>query len=159
MCEPEDQDYYGMGSRSARFSLLLVVALVFCSLTPLITVLAFINFALCRVFYMHLFVFAETRKPDLGGVFWCTMLRHVLQGLFLYIALMTGVLAERASTWVPSAVSASSFLFLGSTYTTLRTRYRWENIKIDDLRDDEDMVELREPTRTSYSQPELPEPP
>lgn len=65
--EPEDQDYYGdmarwgvkasgllklaipscsakgMGSRSARHTLIAVTGLVFCTLSPLITVLCFIN--------------------------------------------------------------------------------------------------------------------
>merc|ERR1719329_1149503 len=68
LAEPEDQDYYGMGSRSARFTIMLVIAIVFCTLSPLMTVLALINSGLCRLFYGYLFNYAETVKSDLGGV-------------------------------------------------------------------------------------------
>merc|ERR1719356_1596403 len=38
MAEPEDQDYYGLGSRSARFTFMLTLTLTFCTLSPLITI-------------------------------------------------------------------------------------------------------------------------
>merc|ERR1719356_1616542 len=98
MAEPEDQDYYGLGSRSARFTFMLTLTLTFCSLSPLITILGFINFWVCRKCYGYLCVFCETRKPDLGGVFYVSQLTHVSQGLFIYIILITGVLLERDLT-------------------------------------------------------------
>merc|ERR1719183_1638905 len=88
LSEPEDQDYYGMGGRSARFTLNMVIALVYCSLTPLIVPLTILNFAICRLVYSYLFAFAETRKPDMGGVFFVTQLEHVQHGLLLYVVLM-----------------------------------------------------------------------
>merc|ERR1719387_2915054 len=63
--EPEDQDYFGIGARSARWTLDLVVALVFCSVSPLINLLTLIGLFLCRVNHGYLSVFAETRKADL----------------------------------------------------------------------------------------------
>ncbi|CAJ1367597.1 unnamed protein product [Effrenium voratum] len=44
LCEPEDQANYGIGARSARMALLLVTALVFCSLSPLICLLGVVTF-------------------------------------------------------------------------------------------------------------------
>merc|ERR1719379_1473742 len=93
--EPEDQDYYGLGSRSARFCFMLVLCLNFASLSPLITLLGWINFWMCRKVYGYLCVYAETRKPDLGGVFYVSQLNHVQEGLFIYIVLMSGVLTMR----------------------------------------------------------------
>merc|ERR1719238_2192742 len=37
--EPEDQDYYGIGSRSARFAFMLLVGLVFGTICPLMIVI------------------------------------------------------------------------------------------------------------------------
>ncbi|CAJ1372689.1 unnamed protein product, partial [Effrenium voratum] len=68
--EPEDQDYYGFGSRSARWSINLLIGIVFGTLNPTIPLLALINFLICRVVYGYLIVVAETKKPDLGGNFW-----------------------------------------------------------------------------------------
>merc|ERR1719198_1812375 len=81
LSEPEDQDYYGMGARSARFTLNLVIALVYCSLCPLITVVTGINFLITKLIFGYLLVFAEGKKPDLGGVFWVTSLTQVMKGL------------------------------------------------------------------------------
>merc|ERR1719263_332494 len=67
LSEPEDQDYYGIGSRSARWTINLVIGIVFSSLCPLINVLCFVNFALTRLIYGYLIPFAETKKADLGG--------------------------------------------------------------------------------------------
>merc|ERR1719379_368053 len=105
--EPEDQDFYGLGGRSARFAFMLSLTLAFCSLSPLINILGFINFWMCRKCYGYLCVFCETRKPDLGGVFYVEQLTHVMEGLFIYIILMTGVLLERDQTVWPGVVCAS----------------------------------------------------
>merc|ERR1719456_1508832 len=73
--EPEDQDYYGIGSRSARFTINLCIGIIYGTLSPPINVLTFINFAVCRVVYGYLCVYAEKKKPDLGGTFWVGMLK------------------------------------------------------------------------------------
>merc|ERR1712151_1025483 len=74
LSEPEDQDYYGLGSRSARFTINMVIGIVYSTLSPTVALLAWMNFFCCRVFYGYLIPFAETKKPDLGGVFWVTKL-------------------------------------------------------------------------------------
>jgi hypothetical protein len=67
MSEPENQDYHGMGSRNARFTLILNLGLIFGTICPMIPFVVFINFAVCRLVYGYLLPFAEKNKPDLGG--------------------------------------------------------------------------------------------
>lgn len=51
MSEPEDQDFYGIGSRSTRWTTNLVITIVFSSISPLISLLGLINFFICRAWY------------------------------------------------------------------------------------------------------------
>jgi hypothetical protein len=133
LSEPEDQDYYGIGARSARFTLILVIGLVYCSFCPLITVIACINFVICKVVYGYLLVFAETRKPDLGGVFWVTQLDHVWFGLFLYCCVMFGVLLLRAATVGPAIVAGTSIIYLVRSYTRFGTHFQWETLPFEEF--------------------------
>lgn len=109
--EPEDPNFFGIGSRSARFSLVFAVCLVFSSLSPLITVLGIMYFSLNRVYYGYLLVFAECRKADLGGVFWQQQLKHVQVSVYIYIALMSGVCSARAPTWYCALIPLSAGVF------------------------------------------------
>merc|ERR1719263_909218 len=86
LSEPEDQDYYGIGSRSARWTINLVIGIVFSSISPLICLLVCVNFLLCRLVYGYLIVFAEVPKVDLGGEFFVRKLIHVQHGLIIYVA-------------------------------------------------------------------------
>jgi len=151
--EPEDQGYFGIGSRSARFSLMLVTCLVFCTLSPLICALGFVNFFLCRGFYGYLFVFAETRKPDIGGLFWCRQLRHVQQGLFIYVALMVGVLGQRAASNGPMWVASSSLLLLVPSYVRFDRAFQWEHLSLAGIKGCEECG--HDNPVGSYVQPEL----
>lgn len=154
LSEPEDQDYHGIGSRSAMITLVLVVALVYCTLCPIICPLAFGNFALCRSIYGYLLTFCETIKPDLGGVFWCTQMKHTQQGIFIYIVLMTGVLFERADTSWPGALAACSLLFMVPSYLRYDHKFHWESLPFEDILDDTSN-EKRKARRSTYEQPEL----
>ncbi|CAE6972487.1 unnamed protein product [Symbiodinium natans] len=156
--EPEDQEYHGMGSRSARMTLLYVIALVFSTLCPLITVLAAVTFAVARVVYTYLFVYAEMLKPDLGGLFWQRQLNHAQQGTFLYIALMTAVLLQRAPTPWPGMICASSAVFMGFSYYTFLNRFRWEQLQFSEV---PAKGALGGPPMQygHYKQPQLPAPP
>jgi len=133
--EPEDQDYYGLGSRSARFAFLLVLALNFGSLSPLVTILGFFNFWMCRKVYGYLCCFCEIKKPDLGGVFYVNQLMHVQQGSFIYIILMTGVLLERDATYYPCMISGSALIFQHISYARFKSNFRWESLSFEELED------------------------
>lgn len=156
LAEPEDQDYFGMGSRSARFTLTMVIVLVFSTLSPLITVLGFVEFFLGRIVYSYLFMFAEGRKADLGGAFFVQQLKNVQHGLFIFIALMTGVLLERTDTAYPGAIVALCFPFMIFTYRKFNDVFKWEDLELNMLRDAASK-EAHE-TNGHYKQPSLPEP-
>jgi len=132
--EPEDQDYYGLGSRSARFAFMLVLTLAFCSLSPLIVILGFVNFWTCRKVYGYLVVFCEIRKPDLGGVFYVSQLHHIQQGMFIYVVLMTGVLLERDLTLWPGLIAASGLIFMRMSYGRFKHIFRWESLSFQELK-------------------------
>merc|ERR1719356_407828 len=103
--EPEDQDYYGMGSRSARFTINLAIPIVFGTLSPPTMILGLINFCVCRLYYGYLIPFAETKKPDTGGHFFVFQLKHIFAALGLYAVMMTGVLYGRAETSGPAFIA------------------------------------------------------
>lgn len=158
LSEPEDQDFYGIGSRSARFTLLLVIALVFSTLSPLILLLGIVNFALSRLFYGYLFVYAETVKADLGGEFYVQQLKHLQEGLFIFVALMTGVLLQRSTSVVPAIIAGSSFVFVYYTYGSFKKDFRWEFLEFAEIDDEAPEVPHRKPKVLTYKQPELPVP-
>jgi len=157
LSEPEDQDYEGIGSRCARNAIVLTVALTFCTLTPTISLWTLIYFVFARVCYTYLFMEAEGRKPDLGGVFWVTQLRNILHSLALFIILMAGVLAQRANSFVPSLIAGSSLVYWYWSLGHFRREFKWEDIPIDDLQHEDAGGFFRVATKGSYRQPELPE--
>merc|ERR1719217_651000 len=112
LSEPEHQDYYGIGGRSARMTLVMVIALVYSTVSPLICLVALIFFYLCRVVYGYLLVFVETRKADHGGVFWVQQLRHLQHGMIVYAFLMLGILSHRGSNMGPCILLSPSLVYL-----------------------------------------------
>eukprot|EP00971_Amphidinium_carterae_P330773 6463982-Amphidinium_carterae.1 len=157
MAEPEDQDYYGMGSRSARFSLMLAIGLVYSTLSPLMCVLCFINFAVCRILYGYLFVYSEDRsKPDLGGEFFVKQMQHLLHAVSIYILLMAGVLQARSESNVPSIVALLSGGVHILAYTRIYQGLRWEGLSLEAINGArENFKPNRKSSRSTYVQPEL----
>lgn len=117
--EPEDQDYYGIGSRISRMTIDMLVGIIYSTLSPPIALLVFLDFALCRVVYGFLVPFAETKKPDLGGVFWVTALEQLFGGLVIYVVVMVGVIGARTDSWGPMVIAGSCLPFV---------LYRWERV-------------------------------
>jgi len=158
----EDQDYYGMGSRSARFTIMVVVAVTFCTLSPLMCLLSFINSGLCRLFYGYLFAYAESVKADLGGVFFVSQCRSVLQGLFIYIVLMAGVLFYRGTDKdgngpgiLPGIIAGLSMFLAIPTYTRFDRKFHWEDLPFSKVTETMDPRSKRKARRLTYQQPEL----
>jgi len=154
LAEPEAQDFYGNGSRSARHTLNAVIGLIFCTITPSMTPIVFLNGFIERTVYGYLLVYAETRKPDLGGVFWCTQLRHMMQALLIYIVLMVGVLLERSTHIGPAVIAGSSALVWVLSYRRFDHKFHIESLPIRDIADRK-ASENRTASRTTYLQPEL----
>eukprot|EP00419_Tripos_fusus_P049878 CAMPEP_0172824790 /NCGR_PEP_ID=MMETSP1075-20121228/18238_1 /TAXON_ID=2916 /ORGANISM="Ceratium fusus, Strain PA161109" /LENGTH=800 /DNA_ID=CAMNT_0013666129 /DNA_START=142 /DNA_END=2544 /DNA_ORIENTATION=+ len=142
--EPEDQDVDGIGNRCARSSLILACILVFSVIEPMMCILGLLYFCLVRIYYGYLLVFAETHKPDLGGVFWSAQLRHLHQGLFIYVALMVGMLLNCSGSHRPAVVTASCFVVLGFFSYRLQG-LEWEIPFEDSHLDDMDMLRPSDP--------------
>mmetsp|Transcript_118145 Transcript_118145/g.329434 ORF Transcript_118145/g.329434 Transcript_118145/m.329434 type:complete len:801 (+) Transcript_118145:70-2472(+) len=156
LAEPEDQDWYGMGGRSARFTECMVIALIFSNLAPSITVLTLINFFMCRVVYGYLLVFAETRKPDLGGYFWVTQLDHLQKGLLIYVLTMVGVLARTGHSRRPAGLALTALALWAVAYRRMHAM-RWRSLPLEELGEPSEhaAAELRSSLRGTYVQPEL----
>jgi len=155
LSEPEDQDWDGIGGRSARFTEIVVIALLFCNLSPLISVLALINFSICRMVYGYLLVFAETRKPDLGGHFWVSQLDHLQKGLLIYCFTMVGVLLKKARSRHPAFLAMGSIVCWALCYSRFN-KMHWTSLPLQELTDvDLSPRSLRKSSRDSYVQPEL----
>merc|ERR1719313_2586576 len=98
-------------------------------------VLAFIHFALCRLWYGWMFV---------------------------YIVLMAGVLYYRGTDEktgegpgsIPGFIAGASLLYMYKSYTRFDRHFHWEQLPFEDVRDD-GTHKKREPRRTTYQQPEL----
>jgi len=132
MAEPEDQDYYGMGSRSARFTSNLLIALIFGTLSPLMSLLGWVNFWVCRVIYGYLVVWAETKKADSGGVFFANQLKHTMSGLIFYTLLMTGIFLRRAPDYVPAGCSIAAAAFAVHSFYALKNNFSWETLSAEE---------------------------
>jgi hypothetical protein len=152
--EPEDQDYYGLGSRSARFTINMVIGIVYSTLSPTVALLAAMNFFCCRVFYGYLIPFAETKKPDLGGVFWVTSLEHIFIGNCIYCILMTGVLFGRAPTPVPGIAVAPTIFYVLWSLGRFKEAFSWENLPFEAVADETEKV-VKRSMQGEYTQPEL----
>lgn len=159
--EPEDQDSFGLGARFGKVALIMTLALVFSTVMPLITLFAFIYFFLCNICYAYLLVFAETRKPDLGGAFWIVSLRHILFALIVYVTLMVGILSStsadasgRSPGRYPAVAIAPVFLVLFLAWRRLG-QLNWEILPFETLADtDHEHGKTRSIWAGIYMQPE-----
>merc|ERR1740117_523294 len=158
--EPEDQDFYGVGSRTARFTINMVICIVYGTLCPPMVPLTLINFLICRVVYGYLIPFAETKKPDLGGEFWNMQLEHLMIGLTIYTVVMTGFLADRAATYWPMIVTAPTIAVTFIARARFEIGFVWEKLPFKDVSRPATMAiytqgkPLRE-LHGAYVQPEL----
>eukprot|EP00450_Noctiluca_scintillans_P011700 CAMPEP_0194488636 /NCGR_PEP_ID=MMETSP0253-20130528/8484_1 /TAXON_ID=2966 /ORGANISM="Noctiluca scintillans" /LENGTH=737 /DNA_ID=CAMNT_0039329027 /DNA_START=128 /DNA_END=2338 /DNA_ORIENTATION=+ len=155
--EPEDQDYYGFGGRSARASLVFTIALMYSILSPMIVPVAMIEFALHHLVYSYLLVYAETRKPDLGGVFFVQQLVDVQWALLLFILTMFSILMIRARSNGPVILCFFCLFIAGEGYRRFVT-FTWEVLPImesDAKKDENLMLHREEDSHKSYVQAEL----
>lgn len=155
MAEPEDQDYYGMGSRSARFSLFWVTAIVFLTLSPTIGILCFIQMALARVIFSYLFVYCESLKTDMGGFFWYSSLKAVQQGSMLYVVIMTACLLQRAANAYPAIICFCSLFFLAGSYYNFVFKFQWQHLDWSKMAAAPPGNKISASAKRNYLQPEL----
>eukprot|EP00931_Biecheleriopsis_adriatica_P101037 TRINITY_DN76262_c0_g1_i1.p1 TRINITY_DN76262_c0_g1~~TRINITY_DN76262_c0_g1_i1.p1 ORF type:complete len:738 (-),score=121.91 TRINITY_DN76262_c0_g1_i1:139-2352(-) len=153
MAEPEDQDYYGMGGRSARHTINVLVGCIFCSLSPLVAVLALVEVLLQRLVFGYLIVSAETKKPDTGGHFWVASLRQILLGKIFYSALMCGVLLRGSPSYLPPAVAFACLAYGIGSLVQFDRCFRWQALPFTEIADGADTWHAT--AAGSYEQPEL----
>lgn len=158
MAEPEDQDYYGIGSRSARWTINLVIGLVFGTLCPPMCLLVWLNLFMSRLCYGYLLPFAETKKADLGGVFYVAMLKHLYIGLYIYCIMMIGVLYNRSDSSGPMVLIIPTLAFVAWNHYQLSEKFEWEllplTLSMDLEKDKTEKTKLRD-LDGEYRQPEL----
>jgi hypothetical protein len=130
--EPEDQDFYGIGSRSARFAFMLTTGLVFGTICPLMNFTVGCNFIACRMVYGYLIPCAEMRKNDIGGEHFVLQIKQVSQGLLIYIILQTGVIGNRAESHMPSTLAGLAFFIWFVMYSKLDGK-RWQALALSDI--------------------------
>lgn len=58
---------------------------------------------------------------------------EALAGLFLFVLLMTGVLAERSGGVGPSAVAAGCWVFVAWSYVSFKRRHRWQHLEVEEI--------------------------
>jgi hypothetical protein len=130
MSEPEGQDFFGIGARSARFTITLSIGIIYGTLAPLIFILTAVYFWCTRMIYGYLLVFAETKKADLGGVFFVNKLRHTLISTCFYCVLMVGVLGERAASVGPMCIACVALAVSVIGLQKFDKAYRWQTLPI-----------------------------
>ncbi|CAK9042413.1 CSC1-like protein At4g02900 [Durusdinium trenchii] len=131
--EPEDQDFYGMGGRTARWSLNLVIGCIFCSVWPMVPLVVLLQFLMQRLAYGYLIAFAETRKPDLGGEFWCESLLQLLYCMVLFAVGMSGLLLRRSPSCIPPAVAFVGVPIAVASILQFKDRFRWRTLSIPEV--------------------------
>jgi hypothetical protein len=150
LSEPEDQAYYGIGSRSARCSLILAIGLVFGTICPLMNFVVLIVFALSRAVYGYLIPYAETRKNDLGGLPWVKQLEHMNVSLLVYIVMMTGIIFIQAESRLPAYVVGSCILSWAFGVWKLEKSMQWKPLDTHEYRE-----AATHEGQYQYCQPEL----
>merc|ERR1719440_1029291 len=94
-------------------------------------------FALARLSYGYLVVFAETKKPDLGGVFFVSKLHHMFLGLGIYNILMIGVLSPspvgRARSILPSLIALPSIIYTLYSARNFSENFGWEHLPLQEV--------------------------
>jgi hypothetical protein len=132
LSEPEDQDYYGIGSRTARFSTLMTIAVVYGTLSPPCSVLGWVTMIWVRTLFGYIFVWNEKRKPDLGGVFFHRALVNMYIALHVYFVLMLGVLYIRGNDCVPAVIAFCGWVYVIQSHLKFN-KYKWEHIQVQEL--------------------------
>lgn len=157
MSEPEDQDCYGYGARNVNLAVNMVLGMIFCSISPLVTVLAMVDLILARITYGYLVIYAETKKPDLGGVFWVTQLQFVQVAMALYCIFMILMLQHKSDSYAWAVAAPCLFFVMWSFYHTTRA-YQWKKLPFQEVAFTcEDILEKEggDITGECYVQPEL----
>eukprot|EP00927_Polykrikos_kofoidii_P020254 TRINITY_DN19557_c0_g1_i2.p1 TRINITY_DN19557_c0_g1~~TRINITY_DN19557_c0_g1_i2.p1 ORF type:complete len:813 (+),score=103.46 TRINITY_DN19557_c0_g1_i2:187-2625(+) len=153
--EPECQASNGLGNRSARLSIAMMIAILFCSCCPVILLVTFVLVDICRVTYGYLMPFAETRKPDAGGVVFVQQLDHLFVAYFAYVILMTGVLFLRMETPIPAYIAGSAAIWVIWSWYRFGTTFSWKKLPFKMLTTAQRADRNHLVSQDTYVQPEM----
>jgi len=131
--EPEDQDYYGIGGRSARGTIMMTIGLVYGTMSPFLMILALVNFMLARLFFGYLVTFAEIKKPDLGGNFWVQCQQQTLASVLLYSLVMSGILLHKGSGYGPAVISVASVIYVIWFMIRFEYQFAWQKLSFEEI--------------------------
>eukprot|EP00927_Polykrikos_kofoidii_P013570 TRINITY_DN15900_c0_g1_i1.p1 TRINITY_DN15900_c0_g1~~TRINITY_DN15900_c0_g1_i1.p1 ORF type:complete len:840 (+),score=107.38 TRINITY_DN15900_c0_g1_i1:159-2678(+) len=155
LSEPEDQDYYGIGARSTHLTTVMVITIVFGTISPLLYVLCFVSFWISRLVHGYLIPFAETQKADLGGAFWVEQLHHIFVGKVVYCIFMIGVLWNRTDTsgiFDPAFIVSLALVYVLWSWLHFCTDFQWQNLPLCEVLGTEP---VKKKFKGSYVQPDL----
>ncbi|CAE7459826.1 unnamed protein product [Symbiodinium natans] len=130
-----EEDSVLMGTRAARSTFMLVIVLVFCSICPLVLLVAFAYFLVERLAHGYLFMAAEPRQGDTGGEIFVQALKQVHVGLMIYVLLMVGVLGARGAEF---GLPLVPLLFAVVWSLHGMEGYLWANLPLDRVFDLDD---------------------
>lgn len=164
--EPENQAADGLGSRMAKAAQFITIALTFCSASPAISIIGLLYFLLGSRVYTWLVLYAETKKPDLGGEFWQLGLSHVFVAAGIYALMMFGVLSNaRYTQGGPSALVFAALIVLFARWLKFK-EIHWDKLPFEEVVecDKQDVIKREQATDSvdkvikpsaQYIQPEL----
>jgi len=151
--EPEAQCYYGIGSRSARFALMLLMGITFGTICPLMYPIVWWTFLSMRTVYGYLIPCAEGVKTnDSGGLHFQEQLLSIQHHLWWYMILMIGILMHRPQSSGPSLLAFFSIVIWTIRYTSFRA-LRCESLSVEVLADCEEKDENEEESAWYEDQP------
>lgn len=158
LAEPEAQDYYGIGARTARWSTMACIGICFGTLSPPVSMLTWMYMTFLRLVYGYLFCYAESRKSDSGGTFFHRALHNMFISLHIYMIIMFGVLFKRGPTIFPAVMVLAAWVYVCESHRRFST-YQWERVPYPVLMNvaGHRPSQLREKTILggTYEQPEL----
>mmetsp|Transcript_33808 Transcript_33808/g.77172 ORF Transcript_33808/g.77172 Transcript_33808/m.77172 type:complete len:766 (-) Transcript_33808:149-2446(-) len=157
VAEPEDQDYYGLGGRMARFTIFLAIGIIYGTMSPPICIIAFILFAEIRLSYGWLLPFAETKKPSLGGEFFVTALYHVQIANIIYGFVMAGILLRRSETNWPCYITLVAPIFVILSLMKFVGKFQWYSMPMERIIAEEQKSVKSRVLTGDYRQPSLSE--
>jgi hypothetical protein len=155
MAEPEDQDYYGCGSRAARWAIFFAIGTVFGTLSPPINILVWMTFGIIRLIYGWNFTFAESKKSDTGGVFFVQAIGFIYIAMHIYMILMLGVLYYRAPNVIPAVIVFFAWIYIFAMQRKF-WHFNWQRLPYPELTPIAESPTRKQPTFPgNFEQPEL----
>merc|ERR1719468_171631 len=123
---------------------MMTISLVFLQCTPYVCVAGTLWFFFAGYVYRWLVLYSETKKPDLGGVFWDQALKHLYFSLALYQLVMVAILLD--SPW-GSGIPATLVMACGVWLVVQYARHNeivWEYLPFETIVERDEVTQMEE---------------